>query len=613
MKRPSLVLGNGSRVGVIGGGPAGSFFSYFLLDMAERAGIKLSVDIFEPRDFDTPGPPGCNMCAGVLHESLVQDLAAEGINLPTTVVQRGMDTNILHMGMGSVRIQSPRKEKRIATTFRGVGPRGLKDFRWGSLDGFLLSCATKKGARHIDRRVNRVNWAIPAPLDGDDMRLQVWTQDGQSSDYDLVAVAAGVNTGVLKVFQSLNIGYQPPGTLKTLVREYWLGEQAVTQYIGPGMHAFLLNLPRIEYAALVPKGDYVTMCLIGHDVDEKLVHDFMNHPAVKECFPADYPLDQFACTCSPRINVKGSRQPYGDRIVFIGDSGVSRLYKNGNGAAFRTGKAAATTAIFHGISADDFKRHYMPVCRSMERDNWTGKLIFLIVRQLQKFGLARQTILRMVADEQRRGAHGTEGMSMILWDMFTGSAHYREIFLRTLYPGFWMRFLSIMCLSLVQRTRQSRTDIRTDRTANESADASDMGEGEEEAMELGALGKVYHDGEVIIRQGEVGACMYVVQEGQVEVVEEKNGQEVRLAVRETGDLFGEMAIFERDVRSATVRALGQARVLSVDAATFLRRVHEDPSIAYRLVKMMSHRIRDLSATTAQLMTNSANDGDERTE
>jgi CRP-like cAMP-binding protein len=116
----------------------------------------------------------------------------------------------------------------------------------------------------------------------------------------------------------------------------------------------------------------------------------------------------------------------------------------------------------------------------------------------------------------------------------------------------------------------------------------------------GALGKVYQEGEVIVRQGEVGDCMYVIQEGQVEVMLEKDGEEVRLAVRGEGEFFGEMAIFEREVRMATVRALGQARVLTIDKKNFLRRIHEDPSLAYRIVQTMSHRIRELSAEVAQL-------------
>lgn len=116
----------------------------------------------------------------------------------------------------------------------------------------------------------------------------------------------------------------------------------------------------------------------------------------------------------------------------------------------------------------------------------------------------------------------------------------------------------------------------------------------------GELGKIYQDGEVIVRQGEVGDCMYVVQEGKVEVVLETEGREIRLAELGEGELIGEMAIFDREVRMATVRAFGKARVLTVDERNFLRRVHEDPSLAYRLVRTMSQRIRELTAEVARL-------------
>ena len=80
-----LRLRSGSRVAVIGGGPAGSFFSYFLLQLAARTGIRIDLDLYEPRDFATPGPRGCNMCGGIVSESLVQSLATEGIHLPVEV------------------------------------------------------------------------------------------------------------------------------------------------------------------------------------------------------------------------------------------------------------------------------------------------------------------------------------------------------------------------------------------------------------------------------------------------------------------------------------------------------------------------------------------------
>ncbi len=112
-------------------------------------------------------------------------------------------------------------------------------------------------------------------------------------------------------------------------------------------------------------------------------------------------------------------------------------------------------------------------------------------------------------------------------------------------------------------------------------------------MSSGELGKLYKDGEVIIRQGDVGTCMYVIQKGQVEVLLEDGDHEVHLALRREGDFFGEMALFDRDVRSATVRALGEARILTVDKRNFMRRIHEDPALAFRLVESMSLRIREL--------------------
>ena len=118
-------------------------------------------------------------------------------------------------------------------------------------------------------------------------------------------------------------------------------------------------------------------------------------------------------------------------------------------------------------------------------------------------------------------------------------------------------------------------------------------------METGALGKTFNTGEAIVHQGEVGDCMYVIQKGEVEVIHEVEGKEVPLAVRREGDFFGEMAIFGREVRMATVRARGSVRVLTVDKKNLLRRIQEDPSLAFRILETMSHRIRELSDKVSQ--------------
>jgi CRP-like cAMP-binding protein len=69
-----------------------------------------------------------------------------------------------------------------------------------------------------------------------------------------------------------------------------------------------------------------------------------------------------------------------------------------------------------------------------------------------------------------------------------------------------------------------------------------------------------------------------------------------------GDFFGEMAIFEREVRSATVRAHGKVRVLTVDKKILLRRISEDPSLALRILGRMSSRIRGMDNELVRLRT-----------
>jgi CRP-like cAMP-binding protein len=119
-------------------------------------------------------------------------------------------------------------------------------------------------------------------------------------------------------------------------------------------------------------------------------------------------------------------------------------------------------------------------------------------------------------------------------------------------------------------------------------------------MSEGVLGTIYRDGEVIVRQGDVGDCMFVIQEGSVDVIVEEDGVETVLRTAEIGEFIGEMAVFDREVRSATLRAAGEARLLTIDKKNFLKRINNDPSLAFRLIQSMSERVRDLSAEVLRL-------------
>jgi flavin-dependent dehydrogenase len=427
----SFALADGARVAVVGGGPAGSFCCYFLLDLAERFGRDLTVDMYEPRDFSGIGPASCNMCGGIISESLVQNLAAEGINVPPGVIQRGIESYTLHMDMGSVRIDTPLDEMRIGAVHRASGPRDLKIRRWESFDGFLQSLAADKGANVIAERVQEFRWDGGRPV--------LATKEATRDPYELLVVAVGVNSPSLKLLENGNTGYIPPRTTKTFIREFHLGEEKLAEYLGNSMHVFLPAIPGLEFAAIIPKGDYASICLLGDGIDKATLEAFLGLPEVKDTMPPGWEAALNSCQCSPKMNVGAAGGAFADRLVFVGDAGVARLYKDGIGAAYRTAKAAASTALLHGVSRADFESHYWPVCRSIESDNSIGRFVFRVTEEIQRRGFARHAVLRTVESEQGKPGHSRR-MSMVLWDLFTGSATYRDILRRALDPRFIARF-----------------------------------------------------------------------------------------------------------------------------------------------------------------------------
>jgi CRP-like cAMP-binding protein len=108
------------------------------------------------------------------------------------------------------------------------------------------------------------------------------------------------------------------------------------------------------------------------------------------------------------------------------------------------------------------------------------------------------------------------------------------------------------------------------------------------------LGRWYKPGEIICRQGELGDCMYVIQQGEVELMRRDGSKEFCLGVLQEGDFWGEGGLLERDhVRRATARALGDTCILSIERRVFFNRIHEDPSFVTKILRKLSRRVREL--------------------
>jgi len=119
-------------------------------------------------------------------------------------------------------------------------------------------------------------------------------------------------------------------------------------------------------------------------------------------------------------------------------------------------------------------------------------------------------------------------------------------------------------------------------------------------MKEGELGRAYSEGEIIFREGEEGDRMYVVQSGTVRITKKTVSGDLTIATLKSGEIFGEMAIFDKMPRSATAVAAGEARILTIDKKKLLQTISRDPTIVFKMLESMSHRIRKLDEEFAKL-------------
>lgn len=413
-------LEDGSHIAVIGGGPTGSFFSIFALKMAKMIGEELNITIFEPKNFTKDGPGGCNRCGGIISELLVQTLAVEGINLPDSVVQKGINSYKLHTTNGSVSIGTPLFEKTIATVYRGVGPKGIMGKDKESFDNFLLNLAVKEGALHMPLRIDHVEYRNQKPV--------LFAKNKKIRDFDLVIGTFGVNSTAAKVFEGLGFGYKSPAITTAAIAEIGLDRDMISEYFGNSIHLFLLPIKDIKFAAMIPKGTYVTLCMLGKNVTAHMVNALLDHPVVKKVLPEKYEIN---CRCLPKMNIGAPKVPFTDRIVMCGDAGSTRLFKDGLGAAYIMGKAAAKTAVFQGVSKEHFHKYYYPYYKSIIIDNYFGRFLYAMTEIYRENKLLCKGILNVVQKEQQN-VHDRKRLSTIMWDIFTGNERYKNIFSRSL-------------------------------------------------------------------------------------------------------------------------------------------------------------------------------------
>lgn len=402
----SQYLQDGSQVCIAGGGPAGSFAALHLLHLAQKRNLQLRVLIFEPRNFSKPGPAGCNRCAGILSSRLIRSLGELDLSLPGEVIQSDLNAYAIHLDGDLVRIERPDPKRQIVSVYRGGGPRLFQGESLASFDHFLLKQACARGAEHIPARIRKITWENQPVLHT--------TQE----DYlaDLMILATGVNSHPLLASE---IGYLFPQT-RVMAQDEFLQPQ---DWRKDQVNIYFGSPPGILFGALIPKGKYINVSLLGNRMDKDSIDVFMKAQELDRIFPLN---SNRLCGCTPRLAVHPSRRYFGPQWVAVGDAAVTRLYKDGIGSAFFTSRTAMQVAMTSGISKQAFQNSYAPYCHKIKLDNQVGRLLFglwsFTTHSPRLIKAWKQTLLREKNAPPEQQIH-----MRILWGMFTGDEMYTDL------------------------------------------------------------------------------------------------------------------------------------------------------------------------------------------
>ncbi|HEX4837041.1 MAG TPA: Crp/Fnr family transcriptional regulator [Solirubrobacteraceae bacterium] len=115
-----------------------------------------------------------------------------------------------------------------------------------------------------------------------------------------------------------------------------------------------------------------------------------------------------------------------------------------------------------------------------------------------------------------------------------------------------------------------------------------------------AVPRTFEPGQIVFREGDASDTCYIVRSGRARAVREHpDGRTITLATFGPGDIFGELAMFEDERRSATVEAVQPTDVVAVLGPDMRRLMAEHPEISIRLVVALGRRLRETNERLAK--------------
>ncbi len=357
-------LGDKKTIVIIGGGPAGSSCAIKLKKLCAQANINPRIIVYEGKLFEKKRH--YNQCLGVLSPPLEKVLENDlGIPFPWEIVQKTINGYYIYSENNQIKLSG---EHEPSYACRRI-----------EFDHYLFLHAKKLGLEIIPARVTELDFT----LDG----VMVFSESNNVKA-DVVVGAFGLDDGMAKIFERTT-SYRPPTFISSIVTKIHPGEERVEKF-GNYLHAFLpSSLPEVEFGAITPKGNHLSLNIAGKKVNTLIMAKFLNLPAVRKVLPDN--IDQIL----PHLYYFKGKFPtlpaknfFGNRYVMIGDAaGLNRPLKGkGINSAVMTGIKAAEVIKDQGYSESAFS-YYVKSSDELLKDIPYGKSFRFITNSVSRLEL----------------------------------------------------------------------------------------------------------------------------------------------------------------------------------------------------------------------------------